>query len=345
MPSAIPLDLEPMLAGPRPDLPLGGRWVYEPKWDGFRTIAHRSGESVELMSRGARSLTRYFPEVLPAFRALGGDPAVLDGELVMVGADGLDFDGLQLRLHPAESRVKMLSQTMPVSYVAFDLLWLGEDDLRGQPLEERRQRLEELLAAAATDIRLTPTTGDPDVAQKWFQRFEGAGLDGVIAKDRGQSYQPGKRAWVKVKHQRTADCVVIGFRWSSDRKSLGSLLLGLYGDDGTLHYVGHTSSFDVGTRRRLLEHLLTMRVEPSTEMRGRMPGGPSRWSQGRETEWESIRPELVCEVAFDKLQGGHRFRHATGFVRWRPDKPPEQCTFDQIVSAARFDVADIFGGG
>jgi len=345
MRTGIPFDMEPMLAGAHPDLPIGEAWMYEPKWDGFRTLAHRAGDSVELVSRGARMMTRYFPEILPAFKALDADPVVLDGELVIVGEDGLDFEALQLRIHPAESRVRLLAESLPVSYIAFDLLAAGAQDLRELPLSVRRQRLEELLHGAAGQIRLTPMTRDPEVAAQWFERFEGAGLDGVIAKAWSQRYLPGKRAWVKVKHQRTADCVVIGFRWSNDRKSLGSLLLGLYDDEGTLHYVGHTSAFDAATRRRLLQELIPLRSEPSPEMMGRMPGGPSRWSQGRETEWASIRPVLVCEVAFDKLQSGERFRHATGFLRWRPDKPPDQCKFDQIASAARFDVAEIFDRG
>jgi ATP-dependent DNA ligase len=342
----IPLDMEPMLAALQPELPAGDGWEYEPKWDGFRTIAHRAGDEVHLVSRGARPMARYFPEVLPAFRELGADPVVLDGELVIVGPDGLSFDALQLRLHPAESRVRMLSQSSPAIYVAFDVLMAGGEDLRGQPLGVRRERLERLLAGAAPGLRLTPYTRDVVLARRWFDEFEGAGLDGVIAKQWSQPYLPGKRAWVKVKHQRTADCVVIGFRWSAERSSLGSLLLGLYDDQATMHYVGHTSSFDAATRRQLLTRLEPLRIVGATlaSPSGRMPGGPSRWSRGRETEWESIRPELVCEVAYEKLQSG-RFRHATRFLRWRPDKPPEQCGFDQIASAARFDVGAIFGPG
>jgi ATP-dependent DNA ligase len=342
----IPLDMEPMLAALQPELPAGDGWEYEPKWDGFRTIAHRAGDEVHLVSRGARPMARYFPEVLPAFRELGDDPVVLDGELVIVGPDGLSFDALQLRLHPAESRVRMLSQSSPAIYVAFDVLMAGGEDLRGQPLGVRRERLERLLAGAAPGLRLTPYTRDVVLARRWFDEFEGAGLDGVIAKQWSQPYLPGKRAWVKVKHQRTADCVVIGFRWSAERSSLGSLLLGLYDDQGTMHYVGHTSSFDAATRRQLLTRLEPLRIVGATlaSPSGRMPGGPSRWSRGRETEWESIRPELVCEVAYEKLQSG-RFRHATRFLRWRPDKPPGQCGFDQIASAARFDVGAVFGPG
>jgi ATP-dependent DNA ligase len=343
MPDPISLELEPMLAAVQPQLPIGVDWEYEPKWDGFRTLAHRAGNAVELVSRGARPMSRYFPEVLEAFRGLRSDRVVLDGELVIVGRDGLDFEALQLRLHPAQSRVTLLSQATPALFVAFDLLAEGGEDLRELTLGTRRQRLEWLLEGVRPPILLTPYTRDPELGRRWFDEFEGAGLDGVIAKAWSQPYLPGKRGWVKVKHRRTADCVVVGFRWSSDGKSLGSLLLGLYDERGTLHYVGHTSSFDAAARRELLARLQPLAVEPSEEMRGRMPGGPSRWSRGRETEWQSVRPELVCEVAYEKLQGGQRFRHATGFVRWRPDKPPAACTFDQIASVARFDVESIFG--
>ena len=343
MSTPIPIEMEPMLAAVQPRLPQGDGWEYEPKWDGFRIVAHRDGDSVVLVSRGARPMTRYFPEIVPAFRALPADRVALDGELVVVGAAGLDFDALQQRIHPAASRILLLSESTPVTYVAFDLLAEGGEDLRPLPLSERRSRLERLVAGAGQQLRLTPMTRDPLVAGRWFDQFEGAGLDGVIAKRWDQPYVPGRRAWVKVKHQRTADCVVIGFRWTADGASLGSLLLGLYDSRGSLHYVGHTSSFDAPTRRRLLAELQPMRIEPSPEQRGRMPGGPSRWSHGRETDWQAIRSELVCEVAYDKLQGGERFRHATGFLRWRPDKPPEQCTFDQVVSVAGFDVGEIFG--
>jgi ATP-dependent DNA ligase len=343
MPDPISLELEPMLATVQPELPTGADWEYEPKWDGFRTLAHRTGDAVELVSRGARPMSRFFPEVLQAFRGLRANRVVLDGELVIVGRDGLDFEALQLRLHPAQSRVTLLSQATPALFVAFDLLAEGGEDLRELPLGTRRQRLEQLLDGVRPPILLTPYTRDAELGRRWFEEFEGAGLDGVIAKAWSQPYLPGKRGWVKVKHRRTADCVVIGFRWSSDRKSLGSLLLGLYDEGGTLHYVGHTSSFDAAARRELLARLQPLAVEPPEEMRGRMPGGPSRWSRGRETQWQSLRPELVCEVAYEKLQSGQRFRHATGFLRWRPDKPPAACRFDQIASVARVDVETIFG--
>ena len=336
-----------MLAAVQPDLPDGDGWEYEPKWDGFRTIVHRDGDRVELISRGARPMTRYFPELPPAFRTLRESRLVLDGEIVVLGPGqrGLDFDALQQRIHPAESRIRLLSERTPALYIAFDLLYAAGVDLRSRPLAERRERLEKLLEGARPPLYLTPHTRDRELGRRWFEEFEGAGLDGVIAKRWDQPYVPGKRLWVKIKHARTADCVVMGYRWSADRTSLGSLLLGLYDGEGLLHYVGHTSSFSAKERRELLARLQPLRQEPPQEMWARAPGGQSRWSRGRaSTDWEFVRPELVCEVSYDKLQSGQRFRHATGFVRWRPDKPPEQCGFDQIVSVAEFDVAAIFDG-
>ncbi len=333
MASRIPLDLEPMLAALKPELPEGPGWTYEPKWDGFRILAHRSGGSVELVSRGARPMTRYFPEVLDGFRSLPADELVLDGELVLIQDGELDFDALQLRLHPAESRVRLLARQTPATYVAFDLLAEGTRDLRPLSLAERRERLWRLLERAPA-IRRTSVTELPTVARHWFDAFEGAGLDGVIAKLASQPYLPGRRAWVKVKHRRTADCVVIGFRRSSDGSSLSSLLLGLYDRSGALHYVGHTTSFGAIARKEVMSHLEPL-IEPSSERWGRRPGGPSRWSRGKDTAWVSVRPELVCEVAYDKLQGGERFRHAAAFVRWRSDKPPVECGFDQITKPPR----------
>ena len=300
-------------------------------------------DSVELVSRWAMPMSRYVPDVLEGFRGLRADQVVRDGELVVIGPDGLDFEALQLRLHPARSRVELLSRATPALYVAFDLVAEGGQDLRELPLGTRRARLEGLLDGIQPPIMLTPYTRDVALGRRWFEEFEGAGLDGVIAKAWSQPYLPGKRGWVKVKHRRTADCVVIGFRWSSDGKTLNALLLGLYDQRGVLHYVGHTSSFDAATRRELLGRLQAIAVEPPAEMRGRMPGGLSRWSRGRETQWQSVRPELVCEVAYEELQAGQRFRPATGFLRWRPDKPPATFTFEQIDSAARFDVQSIFG--
>ncbi|GAC1656751.1 MAG: ATP-dependent DNA ligase [Candidatus Dormibacteraceae bacterium] len=334
-----------MLAAVQPEIPEGDAWSYEPKWDGFRTLVFRDGAEISLISRGARPMTRYFPELLEPFRDLREDRFVLDGEIIIVGSDGLDFDALQQRLHPAASRVRMLSGRTPAEFVGFDVLAIGDLDLRPQPLSVRRDHLERLLAKVRLPLHLTPYTREAATGRRWLAEFEGAGLDGVIAKSWTQPYLPGKRGWVKIKHERTADCVVIGYRLSKDGTSLGSLLLGLYDAGGDLHYVGHTSSFDAATRRRLLESLQPLRegAEHGKD-RGRMPGGPSRWSRGAETEWVGVRPELVCEVAYDKLQSGQRFRHATGFRRWRPDKPPTHCRFDQIESVAKFDVGSIFGG-
>jgi ATP-dependent DNA ligase len=278
--------------------------------------------------------------VLEGFRSLPADDVVLDGELVLIRGGELDFDALQLRLHPAESRVRLLARQTPATYVAFDLLAEGARDLRRLPLAERRERLWRLLEHPST-IRRTPVTDLPAVARNWFSTFEGAGLDGVVAKLASQPYLPGRRAWVKVKHRRTADCVVIGFRRSSDGSSLGSLLLGLYDRSGALHYVGHTTSFGAIARKEVMSRLEPL-IEQPPERWGRRPGGPSRWSRGRDTAWVSVRPELVCEVAYDKLQGGERFRHAVGFVRWRSDKPPAACGFDQIASVRHLDVTGIF---
>ncbi len=344
MADPIPLDMEPMLAAPKDEMPDGSGWEYEPKWDGFRTLVHRQGDRVTLISRGARDMTRYFPELLEPFRGIAADQYVLDGELVVVTREGLDFDALGQRIHPAESRVRMLAGKTPARYVAFDVVALGGDDLRGLPLRERRQRLIKLLDGVPAPIHLTPSTHEVAVAREWFEIFEGAGLDGVIAKSWEQPYVPGKRLWVKVKHERTCDCVVIGWRWDKERKSLGSLLLGLYDGEGRLHYVGHTSAFDVRARREVLGTLQPLRTRPTEDEMTRRPGGPSRWSRGREmADWEGVRPELVCEVAFEKLQSGERFRHAARFLRWRPDKPPADCGFDQIESVAAFDFTAIFG--
>ena len=341
----IKQDMEPMLSAPAEGIPVGAHWEYEPKWDGFRTLVFRDGDEVELISRGARPMTRYFPEVLPALRSLREEKVVLDGELIVVAREGLDFGALQQRIHPADSRVQMLSKATPVWYVAFDILAAGTEDLRPLPLGERRKRLEALLKGVKSPLFLTPYTRDPKTATRWFEVFEGAGLDGVMAKSWKEPYVPGKRLWVKIKHKRTADCVVIGWRKSNDGGSLGSLLLGLFDKKGTLHYVGHTSSFSAAERKQLITKLEPLKTDPpeSIDNSGRMPGGVSRWSRGKEAEWVTVRPELVCEVAYDKLEAGERFRHATRFLRWREDKPPEKCDFEQIASAAHFDVRGIFG--
>lgn len=341
----IALDMEPMLAIARDGFPEGPLWVYEPKWDGFRTIVHKTGDRVTLISRGARDMTRYFPELKGPIAGIASGDFVLDGEIVVVGPGGLDFDALGQRIHPAESRVRMLSEQTPARFVGFDLIAQDGEDLRTLPLAERRRRLESLLAAAPAPVHMTPYTDDLAIAREWFEVFEGAGLDGVIAKSNDQAYVPGKRLWVKIKHERTCDCVVIGWRWDKKGEALGSLLLGLYTDDARLHYVGHTSAFDARTRRELLTILEPLRVEPDPEEMGRRPGGLSRWNRGGESaDWQGVRPELVCEVAYEKLQAGQRFRHSARFLRWRPDKPPAECGFDQIESVAAFDVDAIFGG-
>jgi len=343
----IPIDMEPMLSAPMDGIPKGDNWEYEPKWDGFRTLVFRDGDEVALISRGGRSMTRYFPELVAPFRGLREDKVVLDGEVVVVAEHGLDFGALQQRVHPADSRVQMLSKATPAWFIAFDVLSEGGIDLRKEPLRERRKRLEKLLKSVKQPLFLTPYTREHKTAESWFEQFEGAGLDGVIAKSWDGAYVPGKRLWVKIKHQRTADCVVIGWRKSNDGASLGSLLLGLYDKKGTIHYVGHTSSFSAAERKELIAKLKPLQMEiPESEWKanpGRMPGGVSRWSRGKETEWVAVKPELVCEVAYDKLEAGERFRHATRFLRWRTDKPPRKCGFDQIASAAEFDVRGIFG--
>ena len=341
----IPLDMEPMLAAPLPpgQMPEGPQWEYEPKWDGFRTLVHLNQGKVTLVSRGQRDMTRYFPELLEPLRSVPAGQVVLDGEIILAGPSGLDFDQLQQRIHPAESRIRMLAEKTPSMFVAFDVIALEGEDLRPEPLNRRRERLEKLLGPVQAPVHLTPYTRSAAVAAEWFKQFEGAGLDGVIAKSWEQPYVSGKRLWAKIKHQRTADCVVIGWRWDKYGKTLGSLLLGLYDETGNLHYVGHTSSFDAATRKALLVKLEPLRQEPAPEEMGRRPGGPSRWSRGRDgMDWQGVRPELVCEVAYEKLQSGERFRHAARFLRWRVDKPPAECGFDQVDSVASFDLGSIF---
>jgi ATP-dependent DNA ligase len=343
--------IAPMLALAKDSLPVGEGWLYEPKWDGFRCIVFYDGESVELTSRNERPLTRYFPEVIETLSFELATPCVLDGEIVIAGPNGLDFDALLQRIHPAVSRVTKLATETPASFVAFDLLALGDLDLRSAPLEERRRRLEELLAQAAAPLHLTPATRDATVAADWFLRFEGAGLDGVVAKRVDLPYVEGERVMVKVKHRRTADCVVGGFRRRSDDQSIGSLLLGLYDDNGVLHHVGVTSSFTKKARAELVGKL-----EPYLELAGdhpwigmiedapvgRRPGTPSRWNAKRDLAFEPLRPELVCEVAYDQLQGD-RFRHGTTFLRWRDDRDPTSCRYSQLDSAVPAELSTVFG--
>src|SRR6266849_1353822 len=316
-----------MLSSAAEGLPGGDGWLFEPKWDGFRTLVFRDGDEILLQSRDERPMNRYFPELIAPLVATLPKRCVVDGEIVIVGSSGLDFEALLLRIHPAESRVKMLAEQTPASFVAWDLLAIGDKDLRESPLEKRRARLEAALAEAAAPIHLSPATGDRKLAEDWFRRFEGAGLDGVMAKRLDAPYQPGERTMIKVKHTRTADCVVAGFRWHKNGPGtmIGSLLLGLYDDEGTLHHVGIASSFTTAKRRELVEELAPLREDaladhPWRDWAGaeeddqRMPGASSRWNRGKDLSWEPLRPDRVCEVAYDHLQGD-RFRHATHFQR------------------------------
>jgi ATP-dependent DNA ligase len=360
MPFLIDPPIEPMLAKPAPEIPLGPEWAYEPKWDGFRALVFRDGDEVLIQSRDLRPLDRYFPELAAPLRAIGGSAArfVLDGEIVIAGDAGLEFEALLLRIHPAASRVAMLAASTPASYVAFDLLAEGDDDLRERPYDHRRARLEELLSSPPASVRLTPSTSDPDRAAEWFSVFEGAGLDGVIAKPVSGEYVAGKRTMVKIKHARTADCVVAGFRWHKNGPGslVGSLLLGLYDEEGVLHSVGVASSFSVVRQRELTDLLAPYREaalesHPWREWKElesewaeqRMPGATSRWNRGKDLSWEPVRIELVAEVAYDHLQG-RRFRHATHFVRWRPDRSPAECRYDQLEETAPALLSDLFGG-
>jgi ATP-dependent DNA ligase len=346
-----------MLAKLARELPVGGQLMYEPKWDGFRCVVFRDGDSVVLGSRNERPLTRYFPEVVAAIAENLPEQCVLDGEIVIAGPSGLEFDALLNRIHPADSRVRKLASETPASFVAFDLLALGPDDFRPRPFAERRGALTEALSRVSPPVYVTPATTSSDVARDWFSRFEGAGLDGVIAKSLVGEYQEGRRGWTKVKHERTADCVVGGFRWHKTGGRIGSLLLGLYDPEGVLHHVGVTSSFTDSRRLELVDELAPYRPD-STEGHpwhwgasaaedsgdapgGRVPGTQSRWNAGRDLSFEPLRIELVCEVAYDHLQGD-RFRHATTFRRWRPDRTPETCRYDQLETAVPEELAAVF---
>jgi ATP-dependent DNA ligase len=336
--------IEPMLAKLAREIPRGEGWLYEPKWDGFRAIVFRDGDDLDIQSRDRRPLNRYFPELIPLLSDALPKACIVDGEIVITRDHGLDFDALQLRIHPAASRVAMLSEQTPASFFAFDLLAVGSTDLRRVALATRRRRLERALGPAppsrsvraglkkpGSKVVVTPQTADPKTASRWLTDFAGLGLDGVVAKRPDLLYLPGDRAMVKVKLQRTVDCVIGGYRLSKSGDGVGSLLLGLYDDSGALHYVGHTSSFKADERRRLLKELRPLEGGRSFGD-GRAPGGPSRWTGGRDTSWVPLEPVLVCEVSFDRMQGD-RFRHAATFLRWRTDKRPEECTFDQVASA------------
>jgi ATP-dependent DNA ligase len=345
----------PMLARAVPEMPVaptgGPGLIYEPKWDGFRAIIFRDGDDIELGSRGEKPLTRYFPEVVEAVRSRLPSRIVLDGEIVIAGSGGLDFEALLGRIHPAASRVRLLARQTPASLVAFDLLAVGDEDLTGRPFAERRARLVGLLADVQPPVYLTPATEDPAVAGRWFAEFEGAGLDGVIAKPVEAPYRPGQRTMFKVKHARTADCVVGGFRWHASGPVVGSLLLGLYDADGRLQHVGVTAAFPLRRRRELVDELAPYRDVDAEHPwltgpwaaggpAGRVPGAPSRWNGGKDLSFEPLRPELVCEVGYDHMQGD-RFRHATTFQRWRPDRDPRSCTYAQLERPVGMALAEV----
>ncbi len=354
---AIAVPVEPMLSKVAEEIPPGGSFLFEPKWDGFRAIVFRGGGDVYLQSRDLKPLDRYFPELHDGLIAALPDGCVVDGEIVIVTPQGLDFDLLQLRLHPAASRAAKLAKETPAEFVAFDLLAAGGRDLRALPFEQRRAELERLLARTGPPVHLTPMTRDREVAVEWLERFEGAGLDGVMAKPARGVYEPGKRVMFKIKHSRTADCVVGGFRWHKNGQGtlVGSLLLGLYDGHGALQHVGVTSAFTMPQRKELAGLLEPLRgnalknhpwhawASGAGETQ-RMPGGQSRWSAGKDLSWEPVRIELVCEVKYDHMQRD-RFRHAAIFQRWRADKQPVDCTYDQLDVTTPYELAKIFAVG
>jgi ATP-dependent DNA ligase len=333
-----PAPMEALLAA---ELPAGGGWQYEPKWDGFRCLARRDGDNVTLTSKSGKPLARYFPEVVEMLRGTRETQFLLDGELIIPVGDALSFDALQLRLHPAESRIRKLSAATPAELMAFDLLEVGGKSLMEEPLSKRRTALEKFFVKnALPGLLLSPVTEDCGTALGWLQRSGGA-LDGVIAKRSALEYRPGERAMIKVKQQRTADCVVGGFRYAEKKKEVGSLLLGLYDDEGRLDHVGFTSAIPSKDRPALTSKLEKL-IEPPG-FTGSAPGGPSRWNTARSMAWEPLKPVLIVEVRYDQVTG-RRFRHGTGFVRWRPDKDPKQCTFDQLAPELRpSELKELFG--
>jgi ATP-dependent DNA ligase len=349
-----------MLAKRVDTLPESDAWIYEPKWDGFRALIFRDANEILIQSRDSKPLNRYFPDLENVLLAQLPQQCVLDGEIVIATSNGLDFDALQLRVHPAASRVKMLSETTPASVVFFDLLCVGEQDLRQQPFEARRRELEAVLRSVLPPIHLTPATRDRNTAADWFSRFEGAGLDGVMAKLHNGTYEPDKRVMLKIKHERDCDCVVAGFRWHKKGDgSVGSLLLGLFDDSGKLHHVGVCASFTAAMRTELAQFLEPYRenalashpwrdwaaAESATaESTQRMPGGKSRWSSGKDLSWEPVRPELVAQVTYEHMQGD-RFRHMSHFQRWRFDKSPAQCTYAQLEVVPPQELMEIFSVG
>ena len=350
-----------MLAKRVDELPKGSAWIFEPKWDGFRTLVFRDGDEILIQSRDGKPLNRYFPEMVETLQAQLPSRCVLDGELVIATKSGLDFEALQLRLHPAASRVKLLARETPASIVFFDLLCMGDRDLLNEPFQNRRKQLETFLSSAKPPVHLTPATDDRTVASDWFHRFEGAGLDGVMAKSSLGAYEPDKRVMLKVKHERDCDCVVAGFRWhkKGEGTMVGSLLLGLFDDAGALQHVGVCASFTESKRLELVQYLAPYREEAlvhhpwkswaehgsaAGQSGHRIPGGQSRWSQGKDLSWEPLRPELVAEVAYEHMQG-KRFRHMSQFRRWRTDKNPRDCTYAQLEVIPPQELMEIFADG
>ena len=342
----------PMLAKLVPSIPADGS--YEPKWDGFRSIIFRDGDEIEVGSRNERPMTRYFPELVAAFRTELPERCVVDGEIVLPTATGLDFEALQQRIHPAASRVALLAARTPASFIAFDLLALGDEDLTGRPFAERRAMLEQALRAARRPVHVTPATTDRELALRWFERFEGAGLDGVVAKPLDGVYEPDRRVMFKIKHERTADCVVAGYRLhKSGPETIGSLLLGLYAEDGSLASVGVVGAFPMSERKRLfveLQELVTTFDEHPwnwaravEDLPDRRWSAGSRWNAGKDLSFTPLRPERVVEVRYDHMEGA-RFRHTAQFVRWRPDRTPPSCTFDQLDRPVVYDLTDIVPG-
>lgn len=346
-----------MLSKAASELPTGAGWLFEPKWDGFRTLIFRDGDELLLQSRDGKPMNRYFPELVESLETRLPAHCCVDGEIVIAGDRGLDFEALLLRIHPAESRVRRLASESPASFIVWDLLALGAEDLREAPLSERRARLERALAGASPPLHVSPATSDHALAEDWFHRFEGAGLDGVMAKRVDAPYRAGERTMIKIKHTRTADCVVAGFRWHKQGPGtlIGSLLLGLYDADGALQHVGVTTAFKTEVRKALVAELAPLRTGALDDhpWRGwaqasevgagqRVPGVTSRWNRGKDLSWVPLRPERVCEVAYDHMQGS-RFRHAAQFVRWRPDKRPEDCRYDQLEVTPAYELERVFG--
>ena len=359
MPPVAPMLAKPVRGIPAPDSVAGGL-VYEPKWDGFRCIVFRDGDDVVLGSRNEKPLTRYFPEVVEAVLAQLPERCVVDGEIVVRTGDRLDFGALQQRIHPADSRVRRLAEETPASFVAFDLLALGDEDLMGEPFSRRRALLGESLAGLDGPVHLTRISTDEAEAAEWFEQFEGAGLDGLVCKLLASTYQPDKRVMLKVKHARTADCVVAGWRphkqpGPDGQPIVGSLMLGLYDDEGDLQSVGVSASFTMARRAELIgelapylltdadEHPWSAWREAEAHEGQCLPGAVSRWSAGKTLDWNPLRPELVVEVGYDAMEGT-RFRHTTQFKRWRPDRDPRSCTYEQLERPVRYDLDDVLGG-